>query len=111
MYTRAWECQDEKPNFNDNQDEPDLPVLPEITVESHLGHNKVTTIADTIPENLLGNFPQVDGIHDGTAQIHDTSYTWDANLEHHNPNSTNPRSSNWDLHRNPLPNLEDEYRD
>ena len=59
-------------------------------------------------------FPQKvsikEGIYDGMDTDHECSYKRVTNWKHQNPNSTNPRSTNYDLRHHLKPNCKETYR-
>ena len=70
LYARAWESENETPNFDNGKHEPDSDNSPEITVRYDLPNDKTCTIPKTIQEYSPEIFPHTDEIGDGTDTDH-----------------------------------------
>ena len=100
LYARAWECEYDKPIFDDDRDNMVVPNSPEVTVQPE------GTIQEDSPEVL----PHTDELADGTDTDHYMQSDADISVEPIDPTPTNPRSSKYDLRHNPRPNCNDDYR-
>ena len=110
LYARAWECDYQKPIFENDRGELDIPKSTEFTVQSNLLNDGSCTIPDTIQRTFPEVFPQTEGMHDGMDTDHDAKYTWETNLEDNNTNSIKPRDKKYDMGFNMKLNWNDDTR-
>ena len=110
LYTRAWECEYEKP-FSDSDYKNMLkPTSPEMTVRFEEVADEKKSTPGTIRENSPEIIPQTNKSYDGTDTDHYRQPDADTSLEQPDSTPTNPRGSKYDLHHNPKPNCNDDYR-
>ena len=110
LYTRAWECEYEKPIFDNNRDNMVVPNSPEVTVQPSGAADETRITPGTIQEDSPEIVPHTDEIADGTDTDHYMQPNADVKVEQIDPPPTNPRSSKYDLRHNPGPNCNADYR-
>ena len=110
LYVRAWECEIDKPIFDSDCDNMVIPNSPKVSVRPEEAADETKCTPGTIQEDSSEIFPHTDDIDDGTDTYHYMQPDADTSLELIDPTPTNPRSSKYDLRRNPGPNWNDNYR-
>ena len=110
LYARAWECEYDEPIFDSDYNNLATPSPPEITIRYEQAADEKKSTPGIIPEKSQDIIPQPDGSYDGRNVDHDTQPDADTSVEQVDPTPTNPRSSKYDLHHNPKPNCNDDYR-
>ena len=103
LYARAWECEYEKPIFDNDYKNLVTPNSPEIRVQSDEAADEMRSSPRTIPENSPEVTPQTDRSDDGTDTDHYMQPDADTSVEQPDPTPTNPSSSKYDLRHNPKP--------
>ena len=109
LYARAWECEYDKSIFDSDRDNMVIPNSPEITVRSEKAADDTRSTPGTTRESSPEIIPQVDNSYDGTDTDHCKHPDAETSAEQIDPTRTNPRSSKFDLRRNPKPNCNDDY--
>ena len=110
LYARAWECENDKPIFDSDCDNLVSPNSPEVTVRSGEAADETRSTPGTIQVDSSDILPHAVEIDDGTNTDHHMQPDADKSVEQIDPTPTNPRSSKYDLHHNPRPNCNDDYR-
>ena len=110
LYARAWECEYDEPIFDSDYNKLAAPSPPEITIRSEQTADEMRNTPGITPKNSPEIIPQPDGSSDGRDVDRDTQPDADMSVEQLDPMPTNPRSSKYDLRRNPKPNCNDDYR-
>ena len=110
LYTRAWECEYDRPIFDSDCNNLATPSPPESTIQSEQTADEMRNTPGIIPGNSPEIIPQPDGSYDGRNVGHDTQPDADTSVEHPDLTPANPRSSKYDLRHNPKPNWNDDYR-
>ena len=110
LYARAWECEYDKPIFDSYRNNLVPPNSPEVTVRSEQAANETRSTPGTTQENCSEILPHTDEKGDGTDTDHYMRPDADTSVEQIDPTPTNTRSSKYDLHHNPRPNCNDDYR-
>ena len=110
LYARAWECEYDKPIFDNDRYNMVLPNSPEVTVRSEKAAGETRSTPGTIQEDSSEIFPHTDEIGEGTDTDHYMQPDADTSVEQIHPMPTNPRSSKNDLRHKPRPNCNDDYR-
>ena len=110
LYARAWECENDEPIFDSDNNNLAVPNPPEITVRSEQTADELRNTPGIKPENSPEIIPQPDKSYDGRDVDRDTQPDADTSVEQLYPMPTNPGSSKYDLRHNPKPNCNDDYR-
>ena len=110
LCARAWECEYEKPTFDNDHDNLPTPKSPEIEVRSELAADEFSNIPGTVRESSAEFFPRADRSRDGTDMDHCKEPDADTSVEQPNPTPTNCRSTTYDLRHNPKLNCSNPYR-
>ena len=110
LYARAWECEYDRPIFDSDRDNMVVPNSPEVTVQSEGAAGETKSTPGTIKEDSLEILPHTDEKVDGTDTDHYKQPDADIIVEQIDPTPTSPRSSKYDLHHNPRPNCNEDYR-
>ena len=104
LYTRSWECEYEKSNFDSDYSIPVTPRLLKITVQREVAAEETSTTPGTIREISLEIFLQADRSCDGTDTDHYMEPDAYTTVEQPNPTPTKPHSSKYDLRHTLRPN-------
>ena len=110
LYARAWECEYDEPMFDSDYNNLAAPSPPKITLRSEQTADEMRNTPGITPEKTPEIMPQPDGSSDGRDVDRETQPNADMSVEQLEPMPTNPRSSKYDLHHNPKPNCNDDYR-
>ena len=110
LYARAWECEYEKPTFDNDYNSPVTPNSPEITVRFEEAADENRSTPGTIRENSPGIIPQTDRSYDDADTDHYIQPDADTSVDRSDPTPINRRISKYDLRHNPQPNCNDGYR-
>ena len=110
LYARAWESENDTPIFDNGQHEPDNNNSPKVTVRHDLPNDETCTIPGTIQEDSPEILLHADEIGDGTDTDHYMEPDAEVDVEPLSPSNINSRSTKDDLHPNPKPNCNDDYR-
>ena len=101
LYARAWECENEQPNFYAENIIPMPPISPEIPVQSDVSTEKMRNTPGTAHECSPEIFPHTEEITDVTDTYPHMEPDVKTSSEQPNSSPTNPRSSKYNLSQNP----------
>ena len=110
LYARAWECEYKKPIIDSDRDILVPTNSPEVTTQSEQVADETRSTLGTLQEGSPEIFPHTDEIADGTDTDHYMQPNADISEEQIDPTPTNSCSSKNDLHHNPRPNCNGDYR-
>ena len=112
LSARAWECEYEKPIFDNDYINLLTPNSSEIRVlsVSERAADEMSATSGTIGECSPENCPHTDRSCDGTDTDHYMQSDVDTSVEQSDPTPTNPRSSKNDLSHIRKPNCNESYR-
>ena len=110
LYARAWECENEQPIFDGENNDATPPNSTEIPLQFELSTEEMRNTPETTHECSPEIFPQTEEINDVTGTYPDIEPGVETNSEQPNSSPTNPRSSKYNLRHNPQPNCNDDYK-
>ena len=110
LYARAWEYDYEQPIFDVENNSAAPPNLQEIPVQSDFLTEEIRNTPGTTHECSPEIFPETDAVSDVTDTYPHMEPDMETSLEQPENSPTNARSSKYNLHHNPKPNCNDDYR-
>ena len=110
LYARAWEYDYEQPIFDAENNNAAPPISQEIPVQSDFSTEEMRNTPGTTHECSPEVFTQTDEVSDVTDTYPHMEPDVETSSEQPNNSPTNPRSSKYNLHQNPKPNCNDDYR-
>ena len=110
LYSRAWECEYEKPIFNGEKKNATPPSSPEIPVQPDLSSEEMRNTLGTAHECSPEIFPQTEELCDVTNTYSEVEPDVETSSEQPNSSPTYPLSSIYNLRHNPKPTCKNDYR-
>ena len=110
LYVRAWECEDQTPFFDTENDNPTPPNSPEFAAQSDLSTEEAWSTPETARECSREVFPQKEDLCNVTDTYPYMELDAETTSEQPNKSPTNSRSSKYSLRHNAKPDFNDDYR-
>ena len=110
LYARAWEYDFEQPFFDAENDKAAPPNLQEIPLQTDYSTEEMRITPGNPHVCSPEFFPCIDEVSDVTDTCPHMEPDVESNPEQPENSPTNPRSSKYNLRRNPKPNCNDDYR-
>ena len=110
LYARAWEYDFEQPIFDAENDKAAPPNLQEIPLQFDYSTEEIRNAPEDPHVCSPEIYPCTDEVSDVTDTCPHIEHDVESSSEQQENSPASPRSSKYNLHHNPKPNCNDDYR-